>query len=187
MSSITPNSCVLNFDFVCAVGQIFKAINENFTTIHLIEKQREAHFQAKQFLEGCFRKSSEGMDVSFISPPTCAIPKKIPPLIKKGLNPKVFNWAFTKGVEYDIQADGGRGRNNIVIYTAASQFNAAESPGRATVLPGEAVSTYQGDHTQGPQAQLAFFGNEEVEKVNLAANMGFNGLCNVFDEHTKCL
>ncbi len=76
--------------------------------------------------------------------------------------------------------------NYIYVFGVASQFNISESVScNRTPLPGNAVSQYELDHTQGPQAQLAF-PEDQVEIINLAANKGWNSLSTtIFDENTR--
>lgn len=163
-----------------------KAIAPNFFLLP-IEEQREAHEQAKKYLKDrlpdadiCFVRSS----IRPIDPGSSnALSLKIN-LAARPLSPKVFSWERTFGVQGDIQRDGKRFEDNIIIYGTASQFNSSESIGPFTPKPGAAVAAYKKDPTQGPAAQLQFSYNQ-VEEINKAANIGYNALCNVFDEETK--
>lgn len=103
----------------------------------------------------------------------------------ENLDPYVFSWQVTKGVQGDIQQAGRRDEDDDTIeaFGAASQFNGAESPGRDLVRPFRASRIYRGDRTQGPQAQLQFH-PAQVEAVNFVANLGYNGLRNMLSEET---
>lgn len=153
-------------------------IHPKYTRVTSIEDQRKAHQKAKAFLKENLKNI--GADIEFITPPPLnpvSVPGGPP-------NPQIFSWETTSGVRNDIEQDGKRKEDNIILYAVASQFNGCESPGRFTVKPGFAVKTYQNDHTQGPDAQLAF-NPLQVELINCGGNLGFNGLVDVLDETTK--
>lgn len=93
------------------------------------------------------------------------------------LDPAIFHWSRTDGVERDIP-QAARNAARIHLFQLASQNNAGEAPGIFTPPPGRAMRDSVGDNTQGPLAQRtnpALF-----EKVNaFLANCGFNMLANV--------
>lgn len=157
-------------------------ITRNFTQITKIEDQIVSHEIAKKFLTTYLK--SLGATIEFINPPQKNVLELKDVTIANDLDQAVFSWEVTKGIQKDIQRDGQRKEDCIVIYGAASQFNGCEAPDKYTVPPGEAKETYQNDYTQGPQAQLQFC-EEQVELINCAGNYGFNGLCKVLDEDTK--
>lgn len=181
------------------------SIDKNFTENYTIEDQRSAHVNAKDFLLKFL--PSVGSSIEFILPPSSPIedPENIDLRLStnnyqkwnltlegetinssfKNLDPDVFTYQTTKGVREDIIADSqNNDEDSEIIYVAASQFNGAEAPSPSTLAPGTAVKNYQYDMTQGPQAQLAY-SDEQVELLNCAANIGYNGLVNVLDENTK--
>jgi hypothetical protein len=157
-------------------------IPENYTSATPMEEQRKAHERAKIFLS----KNLQGLGahVAFISPPEKAAPELSSIEIGDPLNPAVFSWQATLGVQDDITRDGLLNDKIIRKYSAASQFNGCEAPDNVPVRPGNGVKAYKGDPTQGPQAQLAF-PPDQVEIINCGGNIGFNGLCNVLEETTK--
>jgi hypothetical protein len=153
-----------------------------FTQNKLITEQRNAHNTAKEYLQKEARKI--GAEVVFVSPVNSHICAKVDEVkIKKDLNTSIFTWENTQGVQGDIQRDG-KVPGNVVLYGVASQFNSCEATARFTPQPGTAVNTYKSDPTQGPGAQLQF-PDQQVEIINDAANLGFNGLCQVLDDTTK--
>jgi hypothetical protein len=158
-----------------------EAIDAKFSEKPIAEQQK-AHSAAKAFLQEQGR--GVGTSVEFVRPPKMVCPKLADVTIKKDLDGAVFSFQHTNGVQGDILAAGKRQGNQEVIFVAASQFNAGEAPGAYTVKPGEACSTYKGDITQGPQAQLSF-SDDQVELLNCGANRGFNGLSGILDENTK--
>lgn len=95
----------------------------------------------------------------------------------------IFKWENTDSVSFDIQASS-KIVKEVHIYGVASQFNGAEAMARYTIDPGFAYIRYQSDPTQGPRAQIQF-PKDQVEALNISANMGFNGLINILDEDTK--
>ncbi len=165
-----------------SVSTKIKPIDEEFTKNQSIDEQRKAHNTAKNYL----MEQAKNMkaDVFFVSP-ACVhpCPKVAKVEIKKNLDSTIFTWENTKGVQGDIQRDG-KLENQVVLYGVASQFNSSEASSRFTPIPGDAVQTYKSDKTQGPAAQLQF-PNHQVEIINDAANLGFNGLCQMLDETTK--
>lgn len=156
-------------------------IDSNFTINQLIDEQRKAHSRAKTYMQAEAGKINA--EVVFVSPPHSACPPVNEVAIKLDLDQTVFAWENTKGVQGDIQKDG-KLLHHVVLYGVASQFNACEAVDPFTPKPGTAVETYKGDPTQGPGAQLQF-PDQQVEIINDAANLGFNGLCHVLDETTK--
>lgn len=103
------------------------------------------------------------------------------------LNPDVFSWTVTRGVQHDIQQAGKIDDGTVELFGGASQFNGAESPGRDLVRPLRACKVYQNDRTQGPTAQLQFH-PVQVEAINIAANLGYSGLQNVLDvDAARCV
>lgn len=93
------------------------------------------------------------------------------------LDPAIFHWSRTDGVQRDIP-QAARNAARIHLFQLASQNNAGEAPRIFTPPPGRAMAASAGDNTQGPLAQRtnpALF-----EKVNaFLANCGFNMLANV--------
>lgn len=181
---------VFQAEFEQPLQLVQKAIKEtapipkDYTADTSIAEQRTAHEQAKDWLIENLQYT--GADVSFVRPPKVrgSFPEsKNVDISNPVLDPSIFTYS-SADVGPDIQRDGNRTSDEIVIYTAASQFNGCEAPTRYTVEPGNAVSTYEGDHTQGPQAQLAF-GDEQVELINCGGNRGFNGLVHVLDDSTR--
>lgn len=159
-----------------------EAIDPNFTVNKSIKEQRNAHNIAKKYLQEEARKINA--EVLFVSPLDHHSTPKIDEVeIKQDLDISVFTWKNTKGVQGDIQQDG-KLPGHVALYGVASQFNSCEATHRFTPKPGTAVNTYKGDPTQGPGAQLQF-SDQQVEIINNAANLGFNGLCQVLDDSTK--
>ena len=177
-------------------------IANDFTQVTPIQEQRQAHARAKAYL--CEQLPRLGATVSFFRSTTAECPEYSSVSIEKNkLNPHIFKWELTHGVQHDIVRDGSKGRKeqrkrsnsgeeekekeeeeeeeSIVLYGVASQFNGCESPGRYTVSPGEACEVYAHDHTQGPTAQMQF-SPLQVEVINAAGNIGFNGLVHCLDE-----
>lgn len=164
------------------------AIDKFYTTKTSIKDQRQAHETAKGILVNLIAKL--GGIVSFFKPPS-GLPvvelkdaQKLPEQGGKALKSSVFSWENIQDVQEDIQKDGQRKEDNIVVYGVASQFNSCESPERKTLPPGKATEIYVDDPTQGPRAQLQF-GRLQVEVINAMGNRGLNALCHVLDEATK--
>ncbi len=153
-------------------------IHTQFTSIKTIEEQRAAHNVAVEYLS---REAAKiGAIAWVVSPPKIV---RNAPGAAAALNPAVFRWQDTQGVTQDIYTAGSNSEV-ITVFGVASQANGSEAPGPFTPEPGGAVRLYQTDHTQGPAAQLAF-PNRQVELINNAANLGFNGLVEVLNERTK--
>ncbi len=96
------------------------------------------------------------------------------------LDPQIFCWSRTRGVEKDILA-ASKKTGEIHLFGVASQYNSTEAISAFTPPPGQAMSYSEADNTQGPKSQrtnpLLF------ELVNgYLANGGFNMLANVLDE-----
>lgn len=159
-------------------------IAEKFTAEASIEEQRVAHSAAKDFLTE--HLTSIGATVAFISPTALVETIDVEQIQMIPLLEDLFYWENTQGVAEDIQRDGNRSEDNIVLYSAASQFNGCEAPGPYTLLPGQAVATYKRDRTQGPQSQLQFH-PDQIELINCGGNLGFNGLSNILSEGTKSI
>lgn len=160
-------------------------IPDRFTTEATIAQQRDCHEKAKTFLQQSL--PVVGSTPQFVSPPERGIkPYEKNWTLPSGqpLDASVFSWEGTNGVLQDIQKDANRAEDTLVLYGAASQFNGAEAMIPITIPPGRAHELYQSDLTQGPQAQLAF-AKEQVELINIGANLGWNGLCHVLDDTTK--
>ncbi|ADI38887.1 hypothetical protein [Waddlia chondrophila] len=156
-------------------------IDPEFTEVKSIIEQREAHKNAKKYMQQ--EAERIGAEVFFVLPGKLSSCPKVDDVEIKHLDAKVFTWQNTNGVQGDIQADG-KNSDHVVLYGVASQFNSCEAVSRFTPEPGTAVETYRTDPTQGPGAQLQF-PDEQVEIINHAANLGFNGLCEVLDDSTK--
>ncbi len=168
-------------DIVDAIKGV-NPIAKEFTTMHSIESQRISHQEAKAYLKKYL--TAIDADVAFISPPPLKNPMSVKKIQISPLSKEVFFWENTHGVAGDIQKDGKRIEDTIIMYGVASQFNGCEACGPYTIPPGNAVHRYKGDLTQGPQAQLQFHPHQ-VELINCAGNKGFNGLINMLDEETK--
>ena len=170
-----------------AAGGAVPEVQQMDEDFHLrpIAEQRQAHEKAKEFLSDGLRGAAE---VTFVQSPRVPDDLEIPAfdtVIPEGkLDASVFSWQVTDDVRDNIEKDGNRAEDTVVLYGVASQYNAGESQSRETVPPGQAVDFYEWDPTQGPAAQLAFE-NKQVELINAAANLGFNGLCNLLDDETK--
>jgi hypothetical protein len=158
------------------------AIDVKFTSHLTIEEQRKAHEKAKAFLQQSL--AAIGVAAEFVSVSTKDAQELSRVTIDRELDPSVFSYQYTAGVTDDIIKDGQRVDDAVVVYGAASQFNGCEAPTKRTIAPGGAYNIYQRDHTQGPQAQVAF-SPAQVELINCGGNIGFNGLCYVFNEETK--
>lgn len=145
------------------------------------EEQLDAHFAALDYLKNV------GFEMKIISPPKNNAENSIPSLnevnFKPKLDPALFSWENTEGVTDDIQ-NSAKNLNQVHVYGAASQFNCCEATSRYTPPPGKAYKMYQWDPTQGPRAQIQFK-REQVEELNISANIGFNGLIHLLDENTK--
>lgn len=159
-----------------------ESIDRDFVIKNSIEIQRAAHAAAKVFLTD--QLTSIGATVAFITPPPLTDLRELGSIKISQLLESVFYWEYTEGVALDIQRDGNRNENNIIIYGVASQFNGCEATRPYTIPPGQATKLYKNDPTQGPQAQLQFHPNQ-IELINCGGNIGFNGLSNILDEETK--
>lgn len=158
-------------------------IEPGFTKNKSMEVQREHHAIAKEYLSE--NLSQIGATVAFISPaPLASVSAEKDVVIKNDLSKSVFSWENTQGVQGDIQRDGNRKNNDIVVYGVASQFNGCEAMSRHPVEPRNAYTAYKSDYTQGPFAQLQF-PEAQVELINNAGHLGFNGLCGALSEETK--
>ncbi|WP_420421496.1 hypothetical protein [Simkania sp.] len=73
-------------------------------------------------------------------------------LPQEPLDPNIFHWSITRGVEKDIPK-AGKDSKRVHLFSAASQYNAAEAPGPYTPPIGKAMIKSEFDHTQGPLAQ----------------------------------
>lgn len=99
------------------------------------------------------------------------------------LDPAIFSWGMTPGVQHFIRAAQSDNANPDIIhvFAAASQYNSAEATGNFTPASGNAMGASEHDHTQGPFAQRenpALF-----ELVNtFLANVGFNQLAGILSE-----
>jgi len=92
------------------------------------------------------------------------------PLTK--LDHSIFHWSKTFGVENDIPR-ASQDRHRIHLFSAASQYNAAEAPSAYTPPIGEAMQKSKNDQTQGPLAQRT---NPAVFELVTAflTHLGFN-------------
>lgn len=183
----TPKKTVDKFshvqDFVKESIKSTPPISGMFTTEKSIEEQKQAHGNARTFLEVNVPKV--GGKVYFVSPDALASDPSDNmknPIGK--LDSDIFSFEYTKGVLEDVEKDGQRKSDDIVVYTVCSQYNGCECPDIGTIKPGFAYYVYHKDKTQGPQAQLAF-SPDQIEILNCSGNIGFNGLCHVLDESTK--
>lgn len=169
--------------FIDLFSHSIRPIDPHFTEKTSILRQRKAHHYSKKYLESSLRKINAS--VTFISPKQNpqSLVQASKVTLRQNLDQSVFSWENTSGVQGDIQKDG-KIPGQIALYGVASQFNACESVIRVTPKPGTAVLTYKDDPTQGPGAQLQF-PDEQVEIINNAANLGFNGLCEILNEQTK--
>ncbi|SCA58942.1 Uncharacterized protein AB751O23_BI_00070 [Chlamydiales bacterium SCGC AB-751-O23] len=164
------------------IPSVILPIKDDYTLLKSITEQRAAHETSKTFLV----ENLKGINakIFFVSPAKSQVPPKFKEaVINKDLDPSIFTWENSQGVQGDIQRDG-KIPKQIVLYGVASQFNSCEATGRFTPPPGKAVELYQYDKTQGPGAQLQF-PDVQVEIINNAANLGFNGLCQILNDKTK--
>ncbi len=164
-----------------AIPTQIEPIHPDFTEVNSVAHQRSAHRSAKAYLQEEAKKIDA--EVVFVSPPDYDNPWVNKVSIKQNLDSSIFKWENTDGVQGDIQRDS-KLRDHVVLYGVASQFNCSESCMPETPQPGAAVETYRGDPTQGPGAQSQF-SDELIERINDAANIGYNGLCHVLDNDTK--
>jgi len=79
-------------------------------------------------------------------------PLEQPENLQGQLDCEVFQLSITSGVQEDILRSACD-QQHIHVYQVASQYNASEAPTTFTPKIGTAMSTSQGDHTQGPLAQ----------------------------------
>lgn len=157
-------------------------IHPEFTTIHTLEEQIEAHDRAKAFLQDSMKKLGGSVDF-VVSQPRMNIPDRDSFADITDLDKDLFFMELTAGVGRDIQNDAKK-KGRVVLYGVASQFNGGEAPSRRTVSLDRTIITYRNDGTQGPQAQLQF-PDGQILIINLGAHLGYNGLCRVLDEDTK--
>lgn len=108
-------------------------IAQDYTGITSYDEQREAHELSKRFLKT--HLPSAGASVEFVSSPGGSCPTQESITIGTDIDLSIFSWEVTTGVEKDIQADGRRVADNLVIYGVASQFNGSEAPDSYTVVP----------------------------------------------------
>ncbi len=158
-----------------------------FTKDNTIEVQREAHAIAKNFLKENIPFTGSSAKIDFISPPEGKVNIELKDFDDTEINDlddSIFSYNITSGVKSDIKDDGNRTEDNVVVYGVASQFNGCEADDKHTLPPEFILSGYEGDNTQGPQAQLAF-ADTQVKLIGCGGNLGFNGLVNVLDEETK--
>lgn len=73
-------------------------------------------------------------------------------LPEQPLDPNIFHWSVTDGVENDIPK-AGKDQKRVHLFSAASQYNAAEAPSAYTPPLGQAMLKSKNDNTQGPLAQ----------------------------------
>ncbi|HEV8052678.1 MAG TPA: hypothetical protein VGP47_09295, partial [Parachlamydiaceae bacterium] len=187
----TQNDIAEQRSTIISTIQSTPPIAQDYTSESSIDEQRIAHETSKA--EGFAKLKILGASVEVVSPAHHLIPEISPKyediVIDRKLNPAVFSWEATNGLQADIIKDGKREDENIVIYIVETQFNGCESSGRNTPKPGSAVETYKKDklkldRIQGPPAQLAF-DPLQVETTTYMANLGFNGLANLLTEDTK--
>lgn len=145
-----------------------------------IEAQQALHEEAKEYLVE--NLTELGAQVDFVNPPPFAYAQLEDAKIGK-LDGQIFYYQITRNVTEDIIQDGNQ-NEYTAVYSAASQFNGAEAMKPETIQPGLAVFKYSSDHTQGPQAQLAFH-PKQVNLINDGANIGFGGLIMILTESTK--
>jgi hypothetical protein len=180
------DSLLINWpNFVREIVSEKKPMIAGFNESTLIDQQRLHHELAHTFIGLCMGL----MDGFFhVTRPGRLLNENLLDLVNpeikgEGFDPKFVSFEYTRGVKEDILRDSNN--DNIrFVYTAASQFNGAEAKDRYLNAPGAAVEGYNLDYTQGPQAQLAF-SPEQVEAINVAAHIGWNGLCDVLDDDTK--
>jgi len=84
----------------------------------------------------------------------------------------IFHWSKTGGVQHDIPR-AASDANRVHLFSAASQYNAAEAPNAYTPPIGKAMEKSAHDHTQGPFAQRT---NPVVFELvtALLTHLGFN-------------
>jgi hypothetical protein len=158
---------------------------ESFNTSKSIEQKVLRHRLAKSFMKLCISLIDGVFDVA---KPKVHSSEELLELFKEEIDTTIFKSAFvtfryTEGVQKDIQEDS-REKNTRFVYTADSNFNGAQALDRSLSKPGYAVRAYTKRMLhQRPQAHLAF-SPDQVEAINVAAHIGWNGLVNVLDQKT---
>ena len=84
----------------------------------------------------------------------------------------IFRWSATNGVQHDIPA-ASSDKGRVHIFSAASQYNAAEAPSPFTPSVATAMEKSTYDNTQGPLAQRTNPVAFELVTAFLT-NLGFN-------------
>lgn len=154
-----------------------------FTEIVSLEDQQRADIRAVAFLEavlptqGASFKAFGAPHMENLPTYSISVPGKI--------DDSVISYEYTSGVKEDVERAGNSEENTLFIVGGASQFNGAEAPNVYTVQPGNTVSVYGGDRTQGPQLQLAF--SHLCELINGGSNLGLSGIVPALSEATKGL
>lgn len=124
----------------------FKTFLEKLTSL-----ENEGFFQKKgqEIAKKAFKEAmaEQGLEVSYVTAE--GWDHSLP---QKPLDPNIFQWSITQGVENDIP-QAGKDSKRVHLFSAASQYNAAEAPSRYTPPIGQAMIKSEWDHTQGPLAQ----------------------------------
>jgi len=145
----------------------------------------EFHENAKNFIKAIVarkaifeNKAGRPRDsVTFVNPHSIATMAHNEPTAT--LNPNIFSYRETTGVQKFIQQFRDSGCTDIHVFGAASQFNSTEAAEAFVPKCGFAHQFAQNDHTQGPAVQKE---NRKIfEVIGVAANFGLNSLSNVLN------
>ncbi|MFZ4773705.1 MAG: hypothetical protein ACOYK9_06940 [Chlamydiia bacterium] len=159
-----------------------KSTHSYFCKIEIPYSQcKLAHDTAKEQFTKAIQSCPLTSMVQFSTVKATPIPFLTPPAEKTTLDPSIFFWRLTPGVQVLIQKTKAAMSNTHRIFVAASQYNGTESTGPEVPKPGLAMKCSAHDYTQGPFAQRenpALF-----ELINaFLAGFGFNQLANVLSE-----
>jgi len=110
----------------------------------------EKHILAKQDFDAVLQQN--GYQYGSVTYETADAFSRLPLGANHPLNPVMFYWSATAGVQHDIPRVAAQ-QDCIHVFQVASQANATESPNVFTPSPGEAMPVSEDDHTQGPFAQ----------------------------------
>lgn len=137
----------------------------------------EYHEQAKAELRDALAATDLGR-VEYVT----AEPRPLSGPLPTTLDPSIFHWSATEGVQDDIPR-AARNRNQVHLWMLASQCNGTEAPEPLTPAPGDVMRASATDRTQGPLAQRT---NPRLfELVNaFLGNRGFNMLARVLPPAT---
>lgn len=128
----------LSNPFTALLDKLSKLEEEGFF------KNKGQEMAKKAFKEAM---AKQGLEVSYITAE--GWDHSLP---EEPLDPNIFHWSVTNGVEKDIPK-AGKDQKRVHLFSAASQYNAAEAPNVYTPPIGQAMIKSEHDHTQGPLAQ----------------------------------